>query len=59
MTQSNQQSVHAAADRTHSGQTLLGVSRRTAIETLGMAAEALCCCPLDFQARLSRDQITR
>jgi hypothetical protein len=41
MTQSNQQSAHAAADRTHSGQTLLGVSRRTAIKTLGMAAGAL------------------
>jgi hypothetical protein len=41
MTQSNQQSAHAAADRTHSGQTLLGVSRRTAIKTLGMAARAL------------------
>jgi endoglucanase len=41
MTQSNQQSAHAAADRTHSGQTLLGVSRRAAIKTLGMAAGAL------------------
>jgi len=33
MTQSNQQSAHAAAERTHSGPTLLGVSRRTAIKT--------------------------
>jgi hypothetical protein len=41
MTQSNQQSAHAAADRTHSGQTLLGVSRRTASKNLGMAAGAL------------------
>jgi hypothetical protein len=41
MTQSNQQSAHAAADSTHSGQTLLGVSRRTAIKTLGVAGGAL------------------
>src|SRR6202035_1884690 len=41
MTQSNQQSAHAAADHPYSGQTLLGVSRRTAIKTLGMAAGAL------------------
>jgi hypothetical protein len=53
MTQSNQQSAHAAADHPYSGQTLLGVSRRMQ-SRLSAWRQVLCCCPLDFQARLSR-----
>jgi hypothetical protein len=40
MTQSNQQSAHAAADHPYSGQTLLGVSRRTARSKVLARAEA-------------------